>query len=556
MKKLSFIAAILASTIFFAQETEEKGFFFGGFESNSQWLQPDDDLLTFDPGASPLPEDRFRANNYLLLNYNYGKFTAGIQYESYLPSSLLGYSPDFNGANGVALYYLQYKDKSLDITGGYFYEQFGNGLLLRTWEDRQLGINTAMHGARVKFNPYSFLNLTALVGQLRDGFQLSEGVVSGLDASLDLGDLAQLESLSLRWGVSYVNRYQDKGTNFALPVNVSAYGSRIDFSAGNFYGGVEAGIKDEDVIANEGAVISNRLYDGTAIQVNLGYSQKGFGINNTFRRLENFAFYSDRLAEGNLFNQQLINYTPGLTKQQDYLLTNIYVYNPQPRIITDNIEQRVGEVGVQTDIFYSAPKESFLGKYNTKIAFNFSYWAGLDTTFNDDLSYEVSFIGDGNRYFRDVNFEIKNSWNSKVSSILTFQNVITDKGIFSGGPLGVQGDIEATIVVAESTLKFENSRSLRMAGQHLWTQQDRKNWMGIEAEYSFNPALTVYIADAFNYGGEGELHYYSLGGSYTKGNARLGLNYGRQRGGLICVGGVCRFVPANNGLSANLSINF
>jgi hypothetical protein len=555
MKKLLIIAVLMATATIFAQE-EKKGSFFGGFESNLQWLQPDDNLIMFDPGSSPIPEDRLRANNYLLLNYNYGKFTAGVQYESYLPSSLLGYSPDFNGNNGVALYYLNYQDEQLDVTGGYFYEQFGNGLLLRTWEDRQLGINTAMHGARVKFAPLNYLNFTGLVGQLRDGFLLSEGVITGLDANLDISTMANIENLDLRFGASYVNRYQDRETNLEIPNNVAMFGSRLDFTAGRFYGGIEAGIKEEDVIAFDNVLISNRLYDGTALQVNLGYSQKGLGVNTTFRRLENFAFYSDRLAEGNLFNQQLINYTPGLTKQQDYLLTNIYVYNPQPRLITDDLEQRVGEVGVQTDIFFTFPNESFLGKFRTKVAANFSYWAGLDATFNDDISYDVEFIGSGNRYFRDINFEIKNRWNSTFSSVLTFQNVITDKGIFLGGPLGQQGDIEATIGVLEGTKKFSGGKSLRLVGQHLWTKQDRKNWAALVAEYSFNSSLSLYVADSYNYEGEGELHYYSIGGSYTKNNARLGLNYGRQRGGLICIGGVCRFVPANTGLSVNLSINF
>ena len=133
----------------------------------------------------------------------------------------------------------------------------------------------------------------------------------------------------------------------SIPTNVAAYSGRLDWGSGQFYGGIEAIKKDPDVIANEGTLVSNRLYDGTALQANIGYSKKGLGTSATFRRLENFSFYSDRLAEGNQFNQELINYTPALTKQQDYLLTNIYVYNAQPRLITDPLDQRAGEVGVQ-----------------------------------------------------------------------------------------------------------------------------------------------------------------------------------------------------------------
>ena len=86
--------------------------------------------------------------------------------------------------------------------------------------------------------------------------------------------------------------------------------------------------------------------------------------------------------------------------------------------------------------------------------------------------------------------------------------------------------------------------------------EDRKEWAAGVLEYNFSSRLAVYVADSWNYGGEDEIHYYNVGGSYSKGNTRFGLNYGRQRGGLICVGGVCRFVPENTGLSANLAISF
>ena len=97
MKKLLFSAFICISAIGFSQEA---GFFFGGLESNSQWLL-DDEKFDF-----PAPDEQFRSNNYLQLNYSLGNFTAGIQYESYLPMALSGYSPVWDGQNGVGTYYL------------------------------------------------------------------------------------------------------------------------------------------------------------------------------------------------------------------------------------------------------------------------------------------------------------------------------------------------------------------------------------------------------------------------------------------------------------------
>ena len=96
---------------------------------------------------------------------------------------------------------------------------------------------------------------------------------------------------------------------------------------------------------------------------------------------------------------------------------------------------------------------------------------------------------------------------------------------------------------------------MRFDIQHLGANADRGNWAASTLEYSFSPYLSVYATDLYNYE-KTDIHYFSAGGSYTKGRTRVALNYGRQRGGLICVGGVCRFVPPNSGLSMNISTNF
>ncbi len=549
MKKLLLLAYLLIN--FLALNAQENGFFYGGMESNSQWLQTDEDINFL------APEDQFRSNNYVLLNYNLGKFTAGLQFESYLPSALLGYDSIFDNQNEIATYYINYKDENLDVTGGYSYEQFGSGLILRSWEDRQLGLNNALKGLNIKVNLTKDIGLKAVFGKQRHGFEESEGTIQGLDAEINLSNATKINDIDIQLGLSYVSRNQDNNGIEAIPTNVGAYGGRLDFIIGDFYAGAEAIVKDPDIIANEGQISSNKLYDGTALQINAGYAKKGIGVNATFRRLENFSFFSDRLAEGNIFNQQVINYVPGLTKQQDYLLTNIYVYNPQPRLIIESFDQRAGEVGGQIDFFYTLKKGSALGgRYGTKLSANFSYWGGLDAEYNiDNRWYKAKFIGQGHQLFRDFNLEIKKKWSKLWNSAFTFQNVIIDKGIVEGGPLG-KTTFNANIAVIEATRRFDSGKSARFIAQHLWSEDDRKNWVAAVLEYNFSTSLAIYAADNWNYEGSNKIHYYSLGGSYSKDNIRLGLNYGRQRGGLICIGGVCRFVPENTGFSTNLTIAF
>jgi len=78
----------------------------------------------------------------------------------------------------------------------------------------------------------------------------------------------------------------------------------------------------------------------------------------------------------------------------------------------------------------------------------------------------------------------------------------------------------------------------------------------------------MYVTDMYNYGYDPKenlishdvdafkIHFYNIGASYKKGSSRIALNYGRQRGGLVCAGGVCRFVPQSTGISLSLSTSF
>lgn len=548
MKQFLFPVLFCLPLFMYAQDTWN---LYGSFESNSQLLL-DDTGLNF-----TAPSENFRSNNYFNLNVSFKGITAGLQYEAYLPKPLLGYDPRLEG-NEIATYYLSYKNESLDITAGYFYEQFGSGLILRFWEDRQLGINNAMKGIRMSFSGIDHFDLTALYGEQRTGFDIAEGTLGGIDAELDLAGLMGIENYSLDLGASFVNRYQDNDLPEGVPSSVGAFSGRMKLNFGNFYSDLEGVFKQPDVLVyNRSITNDGKTFEGSAWLLNLGYAVSGFGFNATWRRLENFSFYADRYAEGNQYNRELIHYVPALTKQHDYLLNNIYVYSSQPRLLLLSSQKQAGETGVQADVFYSIPKESFLGgKYGAKLEFNYSQWSGLDADFDvANNSYSTSFFSMGENYFRELGFAVRKRWNMKWSGIYSLVDVKIDKGITEGSPLG-NSMIHATTGVVENTYRLGKGASARLELQHLWTRDDRGNWSGALLEYNFNPAVGIYAADSWNYGGDSEQHYYNFGGSFTNGSTRLALNYGRQRGGLICVGGVCRFVPENTGLSMNLQMSF
>ncbi|AUC83764.1 hypothetical protein CW733_15025 [Lacinutrix sp. Bg11-31] len=583
----------------FAQETDTKDNTIfkqfldnlsGSLETNGQWYTNDAVLGDFeDPNPTfDLRNEHVRINSYLRLDYSFlENFTVGLQAESYEPLPLINYYPEYNDTR-IATYYANFRNKKLDITAGYFYEQFGSGLLLRAFEERQLGLNTALRGGRIKYTPTDYLDVTALYGQQRVAFDVSESDIFGFDTNFDFTKAFEIKGLNrLSLGLSYVGKKED----FTPPVNesdpeyefdttdfpemINSYSARVDVDFGNFYFKTEYALKGEDVYfipegqLGQGNVQEGKYFDGNALLFTAGFSKRGLGISNTFRRMENMISTAERNAKNIIseefkFNMQNLNYLPTLTKQQDYSLANIYIYNAQPGLIIKDFAGQSGEIGNSLDIFYNFKKGSKLGgKYGTKFTMNFAYWALLDDEFNQSEStYNAEFFKFGNRLNRDINFEIRKKLNKNWSSIFTYINTIIDKGVTLGGPLGTQGDIKSQIAIVDVTHKLGRGKSVRLEGQHLWTKKDRKNWVGGTIEYVASNALSFYVTDIYDYGNDNEFstetkaHYYNVGGSFTKGATRVALNYGRQRGGLLCVGGVCRFVPENTGLTLNLNTSF
>ena len=83
--------------------------------------------------------------------------------------------------------------EDLDVTIGSFYEQYGSGMILRAYEERQLGIDNALDGIKVKYSPFKGIYLKGLIGKQRhqfiDGLVNGNGLVRGFDGEIDVNEL-------------------------------------------------------------------------------------------------------------------------------------------------------------------------------------------------------------------------------------------------------------------------------------------------------------------------------------------------------------------------------
>jgi hypothetical protein len=508
-------------------QAQNSGNFSGSFESISHYYLKDNLLFI------PKPDNPVASNNYLHLQYTRGPFSSALQYEAYMPP-LSGYPYQLEG-NRITYLSFRYTKEIVDITAGSFYEQFGNGLIFRAYESRDLGINNAVNGLRIIIKPVRFVRITGIYGKPRIFLKTSSSYIRGLDTEIDLGE-AMNANLGFKIGGGLISRYQAyTGPADNFPSTVNSYNLRLSANYSNI------DIETEYVHKGDDPSLTNMysMADGEAFLVNSNYITGGFGIFTSARFLKGMDFRSERESEG---NYSVINYLPANTWQHTFLLGDIYPCSTQ----------KEGEASIQTDINYSPRKGTFLGgKYGTKLRFGFSHVQNLKLNGNDSpvlISY-------GNQvYYQDITLEIIRKWSPSVKTVTVLTGLQYDKSIleYPGADF-----VKAVILDLESQIRISDLFSLRTELQHLWTKQDDANWAAGLAELGWSPHLSLFISDLWNYQNvENKTHYYNSGISFSTDYMRISAGYGRHREGLICTGGICQRVPAYRGLNLKLTASF
>jgi hypothetical protein len=518
----------------------------GVFQIDAQYYNPDSLI-----GAPVVPEKALM-NGWGALTYTNGNFSAGMRYESYL-NVLQGYPTGYKNT-GIPYRYATYNNNGLEITVGSSYEQFGSGLVLRSYEDRGLGYDNAFDGVRVRYNPYKGIYLKGVWGKQRDFFSTGPGIVRGFDGEINLNQLFDSAFANCKTqciiGGNFVSKYQvDQDPFLVLPQNVGAWSGRANIITGrfNFYGEFAYKINDP-------TIGNNYIYKpGNAAYFVASYSQKGLGISIAANRVDNFGFRSDRSAT---INQLMINYIPALTKQHTYLLMAYYPYASQP----------FGQIGYQGEVSYKFKKDTKIGgKTGMDISINYSASYGLDTTHiafdtTQRDGYSVNSFGAGKTtLYHDFNIEIYKKFNKHFKAFFTYGNFRYNKNVIEGKanyPLLV-----THVAVAELIWNINSKFTLRSDLEHLYVQnkEDNGNWALALFELTIGENFFVAAMDQYDYNNKHEelrIHYVNGQFGYMSGTTRIVVGYGKQRAGIFCVGGVCRFVPASNGFTLSITSSF
>ena len=576
MKKFLLLLGVAVATVFAVEEASAQikageGQVSIALESNNSYYAPDKKLEEI---GLVVPEKRVRgdfgSNDYLKVDYNIGRFSAGVQVDGYLPA-MYGY--DFydycqrdSKLNMFLTKYVQWEDANWGVRLGDIYDQFGSGLIFRAYEDRALGFNNSLAGGRAYYNFNNMVNVKVIAGLPRLYDVRSKSAIWGGDLSLSISDMAGWYDGVVALEGSYVGRYQ-KDASVKFPVEngmfkgveddvINMVSGRLNFEYAGFSLRGEYVAKLNEDIYNP----TKDAAKGNAVTLDLGYNIGRFSASASFRRMENMTTFIEYRPMG-IGGGNSMNYVPLLTRQHTYSLANLNPYR-------GSSVHTGGEVGGQIDLYYSLRNPKARGKYWNFHA-NFSMFNSLD-------HYNPMAGGDmeGRNVWIDFNFDVERQWNKQVKSTFfySFQRWDEEINHYDGAHAHY---CASHIFVGDVTYKINKKHSMRFELQYLASNDYEGDWVAATVEYNLAPKFSFYVSDMWNcekmqdgaYGNyymnintyeyeHALLHYYQVGASFTHNSLRAQLSYGRNRAGYVCSGGVCRFQPAYTGVNLALTLSF
>ena len=253
--------------------------------------------------------------NWLNLDYNKNIFSAGLRFEVFQPND-----PDPSINRGKIRYAdIAYKyisvdigdiEEGLNITVGNYYKLFGRGLILKSYEDRNIRVDNNLVGVKVEAN-YKGFSLTALSGSAANINNERLDILHAADFQYTGLDLIKL------------------GTSIAsnLPpidgaVRTTVASLRLQPSVWNFDGYAEYGIKSNKDIQTQ--VFNDDGWKvGEAFYGSLNFYYDVFSIVGEYKYYDNYAFTS---SDGTIF----YNTPPSLRKEYTYCTSKSSSFSPRP----------------------------------------------------------------------------------------------------------------------------------------------------------------------------------------------------------------------------------
>ena len=427
--------------------------------------------------------------NWTDLNLGYGMYASHLRYEAH--------QPDDWGVNWQRLSFrnIQLSNETFDITAGNYYAIIGRGLILRSYENRDLRYDNNLDGVRGVVDFEGF-NLTLFGGTAMGKYERLSDPLHAADGKISFTDWLTLGASYLRTHITDLGLVRLWGGNMKLILpHVDLYGeyARKDNPPGEYI--------PQD---GEGKYLSANIY------------ASGAALTFEFKDYQRFDFSNKDVT---------FNNPPALTREHVYTLLNRHAH------VLDLSDER----GIQAE-FTGSPAEqlsllinhSYTTDRKNNLVFSEIY-GEAEYDYRDKATVKTGFSRMENKaefgapvylapvfdliYYlserNSLNFILEHLWADEFEGKVTYYDQILSLSL-SHSPL--------------ASLSFAYERTTEWKVSESWS--GRKNW--------FMTTLDLALGD----------------------NHNLSLGVGSRREGKICSGGVCVEKPALDGFEIKLLSRF
>jgi hypothetical protein len=548
MKQI-FLTLLFLSISLFSIAQNDKGVFSGNFQGSFNVFDIDTNIGVNDKTSPQYGSQKTSSEAFLFMNYALKGFNLAARFDLFNNSNLLNPAGSYSG-QGLGFWQISKDIEKLNLTAGYFYEQFGSGIVFRSYEDRLIGIDYALQGVKAKYTISDNLSVKAFTGRQK-GFQenrfgFANQIIKGVNAEAN----KTFGKITLDGGASLVNRTLDNQSmnslvseidamnledRFDPKYNVYSYNGYANMAISHFTFGFEYVHKTKEASRDQiTGILENKA--GSVILASMGYAKSklgkkkkgGIGINYQFRHLDH---YNMTLSPNVKPLEGIVGFVPSMTQQSTYRLLARYA----AAAVT------TGENAHQMDINININKEN-------AILINLSDIKQLS----------------GEQLYREFYFEYSKKFNKNVKAKAGVQIIYYDQYIYQGKSKDHK-PVETITPFADLTVKLSKKNSLRFEAQYLKTEQDYGSFANVLAELNVSPHYSFAVSDMINIEPhrypdnptpDKILHYYSIFGKYSIHTTAFTLAYIKQVEGVNCSGGVCRLEPAFSGVRFTLTTNF
>lgn len=455
--------------------------------------------------------------NWLNIDYNKNVFSAGLRFEAFQPND-----PDPSISRGKVRYAdIAYKyftveigdvEEGINITAGNFYKLFGRGLILKSYEDRNIRVDNNLLGVKMEAN-YMGFSLAALTGSASNSDNERKDIVHAVDFSYNGFDILKL-------GSTFASNQPDiEGIARTTLASI-----RLQPSYWNFDGYAEYGIKNNKDIQSQ-IFNDSESKIGEAFYGSLNFYYDAFSVVGEYKYYDNYAFTSN---DGTIF----YNTAPSLRKEYTYQLLNRH---PSPL-------NQSNEEGFAVEINYTFSDEtSVVANYGiTNSLPSSSYYQRVN-----DISVPIT------TQLKEIYVQAMHNWSESFTTIAAFgynEELSTNTKNFTP--------------ILENKFYFDDINTIKIVLEHQQSENlttDEKYYDDVIAlEYlrspSFNVSFVTEIQTKEPEAGRTVRKVWSFiqFGYKVSNHTDLSILFGSRQAGNICIGGICRYEPAFQGIELKM----